>query len=114
MIMYWFDPQEGRKIRNYGSTNVKISRTIRLTADAHISFLHLGANGVLGYHQAAAPQLCWLVQGEGWVRSESDQRTPIVMGQAAFWEKNEWHESGTDTGMTVVVIESESLSSSEL
>ena len=33
----------------------------------------------------------------------------IVPGQAAFWQIGEWHESGTETGLSAVVVESESL-----
>lgn len=112
--MYRFDPQRGREILEYGSRNVSISNIIRLATNARISYMHLGANGIIGHHQAAIPQLFLVVEGEGWVRSKSPQRTPITKGQAAFWERNEWHESGTDTGMTAVVIESENLSRSEL
>jgi hypothetical protein len=50
-----------------------------------------------------------VVQGEGWVRGESPDRSSIASGRAAFWERSEWHESGTDKGMTVVVIESDTL-----
>jgi hypothetical protein len=28
-----------------------------------------------------------------------------LCGQAAFWKKEEWHESGTETGMVAVIIE---------
>ncbi len=37
------------------------------------------------------------------------QRTNIETGQAAFWRGGEWHESGSDAGMTVVTIEAETL-----
>jgi len=54
------------------------------------------------------PQLFLVVQGEGWVRGESPETRSITTGYAAFWEKDEWHESGTESGMTAIVIEVES------
>jgi len=29
----------------------------------------------------------------------------IKAGQAAYWDNEEWHESGTETGMTVMIVE---------
>jgi hypothetical protein len=76
--------------------------------------MYVGSKGVIGYHQAVTPQLFLIVEGKGWVRGgSSDERMPIGMGQAAFWEKGEWHESGTDTGMTAIVMEGETLIPSE-
>ena len=48
-----------------------------------------------------------VVQGEGWVHGEESDRTRIRAYQAAYWEKGEWHESGTETGMTAIIIEGE-------
>jgi hypothetical protein len=74
----------------------------------------LGEHGIVGFHPAATPQLFLVVSGYGWVRSEeSTGRMPISAGQAAYWEKDEWHESGTDAGMTAIVIESETLEPAE-
>jgi len=47
-----------------------------------------------------------VVQGEGWVSGESDKRVFIKTGEAAYWEKGEWHESGTESGITAIIIES--------
>jgi hypothetical protein len=60
-------------------------------------------------HRAAAPQLFIVIAGGGWVRGETDERFPITSGQAAFWEKGELHASGSESGMTVIVIEAEDL-----
>jgi hypothetical protein len=49
------------------------------------------------------------VPGEGWVRGESSAKISIEAGQAAYWEKGEWHESGTETAMIAIVIESANL-----
>jgi hypothetical protein len=36
-------------------------------------------------------------------------REPISAGEAVLWDPGEEHESGSDDGMTVLVLESESL-----
>jgi quercetin dioxygenase-like cupin family protein len=50
-------------------------------------------------------QLFLVLQGEGWMRGETSKQTSIQAGQAAHWEGGEWHESGTETGMTAIIFE---------
>ena len=99
----------GRTIDDYGSKNVIFSRIARLTGDAHVSSMHIGPIGVAGYHQATMPQLFVVMQGDGWVRGRTAERTRIRAGQAAFWEAGEWHESGTETNMMAILIEIEAV-----
>jgi quercetin dioxygenase-like cupin family protein len=66
---------------------------------------HIGAGGFVPRHPAAGePQLFAVVQGSGWVSGDDDKRIPIKVGQAALWEVGEMHESGTDEGMTAIVV----------
>jgi hypothetical protein len=37
---------------------------------------------------------------------------PIEAGQAAFWERGDYHEAGTDRGMVAIVVEGDDLASS--
>lgn len=113
MKIYRFDVDAGRTIDKFGSVNFILSRIVRLNADAQVSCLYLGPNGNVGYHQAVTPQLFLVVQGEGWARNETSKRVPISMGHAVFWDKDEWHESGTNAGLIAIVIESEVLNPSE-
>jgi quercetin dioxygenase-like cupin family protein len=108
MRIYRFDAEVGRLIDLYGSKFVQ-SRIVHTTQPAHVSCMHLGPGGLVGYHPATVPQLFLVVQGEGWVRGEAPERRAITAGQAAFWEAGEWHESGTDMGMIAIVIEGEGL-----
>jgi len=107
MRIFCFDDGSGRAIDAYGSKNVIFSRIARLTGNAHVSAMHVGPGGVIGYHQTTMPQLFLVVQGDGWVRGKTAERTRIREGQAAFWEAGEWHESGTETSMMAIVIEIE-------
>ena len=38
----------------------------------------------------------------------------IQAGEAVFWMKGEWHETKTDTGLTAIVIEGETLRPEQL
>lgn len=107
MKILCFDDGSGRTIDDYDSKNVVISRIARLTDIAHVSSMHIGPEGIVGYHQATMPQLFLVVQGDGWVRGRTAKRTRIRAGQAAYWEAGEWHESGTETKMMAIVIEIE-------
>jgi quercetin dioxygenase-like cupin family protein len=118
MEVFHFEKEVGRKIHQYDS-NFFMSRLGKesengkrqnyTTGDISIGCMYLEKDGVVGYHQATVPQLFLVVQGDGWVRGKDKERLPIKAGQAAFWEAGEWHESGTDTGMVVIVVESENI-----
>ena len=109
MKLYRFDGAVGVPITRFESRNVVIARGLRTTDATQVGVMHLGANGLVGYHQATSPQLLMVIAGQGWVRGEAGDHRQIVPGQAASWQKDEWHQSGTETGMSAVVVESESL-----
>jgi hypothetical protein len=71
--------------------------------------MHLDIDGIIGYHQAVVPQLLLVISGEGFVRGEDEAIYSIKAGEAAFWIKDEFHETTTKTGLTAIVIESEEL-----
>ncbi|MBI5293439.1 MAG: cupin [Chloroflexi bacterium] len=104
-----FDAEVGKGIDRYGSANVSRSRIAQLIADADISCMHFNPQGVIGFHQAVTPQLLLVVAGSGWARGDSNERVPVSAGQAALWDKDEWHESGSESGMTAIVIEGASV-----
>lgn len=105
MKIFRFDPESGKSIDLHNSSGFIISRVVHLFEEAFVNCAYVSAGGIIGYHQAAADQLFLVVQGEGWVRDKTSNRTSIKAGQAAYWEEAEWHESGTATGMTVIIIE---------
>jgi quercetin dioxygenase-like cupin family protein len=110
MKLFRFDPEVGKSIDAYESSGFVISKLVHLHDEADIKCAYLSPNGVIGYHQTTKEQLFVVVQGEGWVRGEiPESQRPIKAGQAAFWEEGEWHESGTETGMVVILIEGEDI-----
>lgn len=114
MKMFRFDSEVGKNIDRYHSSGFTISRVVHLSDESVVHCAYLDANGVIGYHQATIPQLFMAVQGGGWVRGESPEKTLIKTGQAVYWEKGEWHASGTETGMTAIIIEGASFDLSGL
>jgi hypothetical protein len=105
MKIFRFDFQVGKNIDRYNSSGFVLARVLHLFDEAAVNCAYLSSGGLIGYHQTTIPQLFLIVQGKGWVRGESSPKTSIKAGQAAFWEKEEWHESGTETGMMAVIIE---------
>jgi quercetin dioxygenase-like cupin family protein len=109
MKVFRFDPDVGRPITAFGSHDVLLSRIMRTSSGVQIGCMHVQPNGVIGLHQAVGPQLFLVVQGQGWARGKDTPRTAIHAGQAVFWEDQEWHETGTETGLVAIVIEGEVL-----
>lgn len=109
MRIFKFSKEEvGKKISQYNS-DFTMSRIIQTEKVTNIGCMYLEENGIIGYHQAVVPQLLLIMNGEGFVRGESEEYFKVQPGDAVFWEKDEWHETKTDKGLTAIVIESEEL-----
>jgi len=96
-------------ISGFGSRSAAASPLTLPDGDAHVVCLRIGAGGVLGRHPASVDQIFVVVEGEGWVRDPDGERVPVTAGKAVYWEAGEEHESGSDTGMTAIVVEAERL-----
>lgn len=75
------------------------------TGEAHLNIVYLEAGGVLGEHEAPTPQLFVVVGGQGWAAGDDRQQHEISVGDAVFWDQGERHQSGTDSGMTAVIMQ---------
>jgi quercetin dioxygenase-like cupin family protein len=89
-----------------GSTSARVRR---LAADAQVVLIEIAPGGVVGRHPAGVAQLFIVVRGAGWVSGADGERAQIGAGEAALWEPGEEHESGSDDGMTVLVVEADEL-----
>ncbi|MGZ9587161.1 cupin domain-containing protein [Paenibacillus marinisediminis] len=108
MKLFRFDEDAGKSITAYNSSNLIMSKILfneEGTLIYHVGCMHIGAGGSVGRHPASTDQLFLVVSGEGWVQAMENPPVPISSGYAAFWEQGEWHESGSESGMTVIVIE---------
>lgn len=85
------------------------ARVRRLATGAHVVVIEIAPGGVVARHPAGAAQLFAIVRGAGWVSGDDGERAPISAGEAVLWEPGEEHESGSDEGMTALVVETESV-----
>jgi gentisate 1,2-dioxygenase len=99
-----FRPEKSRLVKRYGSRFRIVSSQIvvgRLT----VSCMYLDPGGHVGRHRTTTRQLFMIVKGQGWVRTGKGNRRPMRSGEGVSWKTGEWHEAGSDEGMTVVVVE---------
>ena len=95
-----------REVTAPGSVSARVRR---LAAEAHAVVIEVGPGGVVGRHPAVGAQLFTVVRGSGWVSGGDGEREAIAAGEAVLWEPGEEHESGSEAGMSVLVVEAESL-----
>lgn len=95
-----------REIERFESVSARVRG---LTPEGHVVVIEIGAGGRVGRHPAAAQQLFVVVRGSGWVAGDDGRREAINAGEAVLWTPGEEHESGSETGMTAVVVESDSI-----
>jgi quercetin dioxygenase-like cupin family protein len=81
----------------------------RLAPEAHVVVIEIDAGGLVGSHPAVGAQLFTVVRGSGWVSGADGLRKQISEGESVLWEAGEEHESGSDEGMTVLVVEAEQI-----
>lgn len=109
MEIYHFSKNIGKRVSKFDS-NFVMSRIIQTgKIQMNIGCMYLEENGIVGLHQAVVPQLLLVINGEGYVRGEKEEYASVQSGDAVFWEKDEWHETKTSTGLTAIVIEGEEL-----
>ncbi|WP_100011261.1 cupin domain-containing protein [Lentibacillus sediminis] len=105
MRVFDLKKNSGRRITEFGS-NFLMAPLTRSNAPMQVSFFHLEAGGVVGYHQAKVAQLLLVTDGEGTVRGKEDEQVNVKTGQVVLWEKDEWHETVSEQGLTAIVMES--------
>ena len=99
MKIFRFDPEVSYEIEQSGNVKSVISD------EAVVNCVCIRPNGKIGFHPIVTRQLFLLVEGGDWVRGESEDKSTVYEGQAAFLEKGEWHETGVERDMTAVIIE---------
>ncbi|MEO4052182.1 cupin [Solibacillus sp. CAU 1738] len=108
MKFYKFASTKGNFVTHFNS-HFFMNKIIQTNSEAQIALMTLEENGVVGYHQAVVPQMLVILDGEGYVRSNSSDFTFIKKGEAVLWDKDEWHETKTKTGLIALVIESKEI-----
>jgi quercetin dioxygenase-like cupin family protein len=103
----WVELDQG-EVDEHGSIGLHLTEVARLTADAHFRthIARISPGVVLGRHPGRWWQLFCAADGAGWISGEDGQRHAITAGKAVMWAPGEAHESGTEDGMTVVMVQS--------
>jgi hypothetical protein len=101
--IFAFEPT--REITRFDSHGATIGGVARAGGAVRVSLLQLAAGGLVGAHPAAGPLLFLVVAGSGWARSGDEPRSPLAAGEAALWDAEEIHESGSEHGLTAVIVE---------
>jgi hypothetical protein len=96
-------------IDRFGSTGAYHLGRVGFAGDGGWTLLSLAPGGTIGRHPTVLTQLFVVLEGSGWACGEDGNRQPIRAGQAALWSAGEEHESGTDEGMRVAVLEAASI-----
>jgi len=111
--LFDFHHDDGRSLTDWSSTGVRAVGLVRTDVAADVSLLRFDPKAVLGRHPTGCPQIFAVIDGAGWVSGEDGKRNPVATGRAAFWSKGESHESGSETGMTVIIVQAERLDPDE-
>lgn len=61
-------------------------------------------DSLLGWHPTKIWQVFMVIEGSGWVRGEDHVQHPISMGQAVLLHPGEEHDSGSEAGMSVLIL----------
>ncbi|MFB1099658.1 cupin [Terribacillus sp. JSM ZJ617] len=88
--IYKFTKESGKLITQFDS-NFKMTRIGMLEKTAHIGYIYLEKNGIIGNHQAVTPQLLLIISGEGFEKGNDNTFNEVSTGDAVFWDKGEWH-----------------------
>ncbi len=102
-------PAEQQRISAYGAKDAFSLLAASGSGRAHVHTLRFEPGGMIGRHPAGPAQLFIVVEGVGWVEGGDGVRTPIEAGQAAFIAAGEPHAKGSETGMSVVMVQVETL-----
>ena len=102
------DEIEGKNITQYDS-NVIMRKVLMTQEPSHVGIVHLEKGGIIGFHDATVSQILLIIEGEGWVRTSTEDKVRVTAGDAILWEQGEGHETTTTVGMKAIVIESKGL-----
>ncbi|KOO49091.1 cupin domain-containing protein [Viridibacillus arvi] len=98
---------------NVFDSDFQLSHICQTSTATNISLMTLEENGVIGNHQTVTNQLLIVLNGTGNVVGKEGGKT-VGPGDVVFWDKGEWHETTSECGMQVMVIESDELRASDM
>lgn len=109
MKIFNFTQEFANQIINYDSVDAFYKRIMRTVEPTSIGFMYIEPGGVVGMHEAPVPQLFIVIQGEGWVCGADREQILLNAGEGVLWQTGQAHESGSDTGLTALILESKQI-----
>lgn len=99
---------DGGEITDFGSRGVSMIEPARLGPpdEFRVHLATYAPGSLLGRHPTRLWQMLVGISGAGWVAGENGERHPLEPGQAIMWSPGEEHESGSEGGMTVAIVQS--------
>jgi quercetin dioxygenase-like cupin family protein len=92
-----------------GVTIAPLTAPLAAGAPVQAAIFRLAPNGRIVRHPATVPQILAVLEGAGRVSGADATFQLIEAGEAVFWSAGEEHETQTEDGMTVLVLEAEGL-----
>ncbi|QDP99073.1 cupin domain-containing protein [Lysinibacillus fusiformis] len=109
MEIYKFTIDVGKTIDNYNSISAFYTKIMQTVEPTNIGLIYIEPGGVVGLHEAPVPQLFVVIQGEGWVSGDDSKKVALKHGEGVLWQTGQAHASGSDTGLTALVIQSKQI-----
>ena len=94
---------------SHGSSSVALGSG---DGSSHVYVLYFEADSEIGPHPTGFSQLFLVVNGSGWVAGADGHRISVASGEGAYFDVGEMHSKGSETGMQVVMIQSEQMNGS--
>ncbi|MHB8717932.1 MAG: AraC family ligand binding domain-containing protein [Candidatus Dormibacteria bacterium] len=98
---------EGAAIDRFGSQAATHARIAEMGQGSAVGVIRLGRKGRLGRHPATVAQLMVTLSGSGYVRGDGAPVQRIRAGDAVVWSPGEEHETWTDAGMVLLIVETD-------
>ena len=73
--------------------------------ETHVHCLRFEPGGKIGKHPTGSGQLVLVIEDSGWAMGADGQRIEVTAGQGVFFERGEHHSKGSDSGMTVLMVQ---------
>jgi len=86
-----------------------LTASLQAGSSIQAAIFRLATGGRIARHPATVPQILAVLEGTGRVSGADGTFEPIAAGQAVTWAQGEEHETESDDGMTVLILEAEGL-----
>lgn len=100
-----FSRSRAQPIDLYNSVSASSVRLGDGAGEAHVHCLYFEPGGSIGEHPTGFGQLFLVMNGSGWVAGADGARVNVSAGQGAFFERGESHSKGSESGMTVLMVQ---------